>query len=509
MLVRAALGAGSGRLRRLLIVENLTLALVGGAIGVLVAFAGLKLLVGFAAQLSPRASEIRVDGVVLAVGLATSVVVAIALSFVPRIGGPRALATSLAPTGHRATLGHGRQRVQRLLVVAQVAACVVLLAGAGLLVRTLTKLDSVETGVHADHLLAMDMPLEGDLLREIMKQPENLAKYERIRDRVAALPGVEIASLGIAAPLRNSIMGSEIKAEGRAVDPNRTTPHGAIKTVDPKYFAAAAIPLLKGRAFETTDRRGTALVVVLSQGFAKQLFGDEDPIGRRVAWTGDVLRFTPFSSEWRTVVGVVGDTRDRGLDSDPTPTMYEPFAQELVLGGTLVVRTTSDPTLLQSTITRVIHELFPRQLIENVATLEQIRDETVAPRRLNALFIASFGALAFVIAMVGIAGVLAFSVSSRTSEIGIRMSLGADAGRVRRMVLGEGGVLLAAGLAFGLTGALFATRLLRGLLFGITPHDPMTLGAVAFVLAAVGVAACWLPAARAARVDPATALRAE
>ncbi|MGE5099053.1 MAG: FtsX-like permease family protein, partial [Deltaproteobacteria bacterium] len=198
-----------------------------------------------------------------------------------------------------------------------------------------------------------------------------------------------------------------------------------------------------------------------------------------------------------------------GLDGDLTPTMYEPFAQEFIVGATLVVRTTSDPTLIQPTIARVVHELSPQQLIENVATLDQIRGEAVAQRRLNAMFIAAFGALAFVIAMVGIAGVLAFSVSSRTAEIGIRMSLGADAARVRRMVLGEGGVLLVTGLVVGLTGALFASQLLRGFLFGITPHDPTTLGTVALVLAAVGVAACWLPAARAARVDPATALRAE
>jgi putative ABC transport system permease protein len=511
MHVRAALGAGSARLRRLLLVENLALALIGGAIGVLVAFAGLKQLVAYAAQLSPRAHEIRVDGVVLAVGLATSVAVAIVLSFVPRIGGDRSLGTSLAPTGggRRTTLGRGRQRVQQSLVVAQVAACVVLLTGAGLLVRTLTKLASVETGVRADHVLTLELPLDGDILREIMKQPENLAKYERIRDRVAALPGVEIASLGVAAPLRASLMELDVKAEDRAVASNRATPHGAVRTVDTKYFTAAAIPLLKGRAFDATDRRGTALVVVLNQTIAKQLFGDDDPIGRRVAMTGEVLKFTPFSGDWRTVVGVVGDTRDHGLDSDPTPTMYEPFAQELIFSATLIVRTTSDPSVLQPTIIRAIRELFPRQLIEHVATVEQIRDETVAPRRLNAMFIAAFGGLAFVIAMVGIAGVLAFSVSSRTAEIGIRMSLGADAGRVRRMVLGEGGVLLAAGLVVGLTGALFAARLLRGLLFGVTPHDPTTLGAVAVVLTAVGVAACWLPAARAARVDPATALRAE
>ncbi|MDB4873786.1 MAG: permease [Gemmatimonadetes bacterium] len=511
MLVRAALGAGTARLRRLLLVENLALALIGGAIGVLVAFAGLKLMAAFAAQLSPRASEIRVDGVVLAVGLATSVAVAVALSFIPRIGGQRGLALPLAPTGggRRTTLGRGRQRFQQSLVIAQVAACAVLLTGAGLLVRTLGKLQSVETGVRADHVLTVDLPLQGDLMREVMKQPENLAKYELIRDRVAALPGVDIAALGVAAPLRSSMFEADIKAEGRAVPPNRATPHAAVRMVDPKYFAAAGIPVLGGRGFETTDRRGTALVVVLSQAFAKQLFGDADPIGRRVAMTGDVLRFSPFSGDWRTVVGVAGDTRDHGLDNDATLTMYEPFAQDLIVNGALVVRTSSDPTVLQPAILRAIADAFPRQLIEHVATVEQIRDETVAPRRLNALFIALFGTLAFLIAMVGIAGVLAFSVSSRRAEIGIRMSLGADAARVRRMVLGEGGVLLAAGLVVGLTGALFATRLLRGMLFGITPHDPATLGAVALVLAAVGVAACWLPAARAARVDPAVALRAD
>jgi ABC-type antimicrobial peptide transport system permease subunit len=250
-------------------------------------------------------------------------------------------------------------------------------------------------------------------------------------------------------------------------------------------------------------------VVVLNESFAKQLFGDQDPIGRRVAWTGELLKVTPFTDEWRTVIGVVGDTRDGGLENDPTPTMFHPYAQTLVFGGALVVRTKADPVLLQPAIARAVREVSPRQLIEKVATLEQIRDENVAPRRLNAMFIAAFGGLAMVIAMVGIAGVLAFSVSSRTAEIGIRMSLGADAGRVHRMVLGEGGILLATGLAVGAVGAVFAARLLRGLLFGVTPNDPMTLGAVASMLAAVGLAACWLPAARAARVDPAVALRAE
>ncbi|HEX4683825.1 MAG TPA: ABC transporter permease, partial [Gemmatimonadaceae bacterium] len=511
MLVRAALGAGTARLRRLLIVENLTLALIGGVLGLFVAIAGVKLLVAFAAQFSPRASEIRVDGVVLATGFATSIAAALALAFMPRIGDGRSLAASLVPTagGRRITLGRGRQRLQHWLVVTQIAVCMVLLTGAGLLVRTLSKLDAVSTGVRVDHVLTMELPLGGDILREIFRQPQNLARYEEIRDRVAALPGVTVAAVGSNAPLRNAMMEMNVRADGRPQSPSEPTPHAALKTVDPRFFAASGIPLLAGRAFLPTDGRGTERVAIVNESFARSLFGNRDPIGQRIGFTGAMVKLTPFGEDWRTVVGVVGDTRDRGLDNDPVPSFYMPFSQEVIINAALVVRTSIDPALLQPQVVKTVRALYPRQMIEHVATLDQIRDESVAPRRLNALFIAAFGALAFVIAMVGIAGVLAFSVSSRTAEIGIRMSLGADARRVRTMILGEGGALLVAGVAIGFVGAYFAARLLRTLLFGITPHDPATLGVVALGLAAVGVAACWLPAARAARVDPAVALRAE
>jgi len=511
MLVRAALGAGRGRLRRLLLAENLTLSLIGAAVGVIVALAGLKLLVAFAAQFSPRAEEIRLDGVVLTVSLLTSIAAATALSFVPRIGGHRALAESLAPTagGRRMTLGRGRQRFQQSLVVAQIAVCMILLTGAGLLARTLVNLLSVETGVRTDHVLTVDLPLTGDLMKEIRKQPENLARYERIRDRVAALPGVQMAAVGAAPPLKNTVFDMDVKAENRPIEPGKVTPHLSVRSVDPSYFATAGIPLVAGRPFATTDRAGSEKVVVLNRAAARKLFGEDNPVGQRVAFTGAVLKFTPFTDAWRTVVGVAGDTRDDGVDSDPVATLYQPFAQEVIVNGTLVVRTTAEPSVVQPMVVRAIHDIAPTQLIEKIRTVEQIRDETVSPRRLNAMFIAAFGGLAFAIAMVGIAAVLAFSVSARTAEIGIRMSLGADAPRVRRMILGEGGVLLVAGVAIGVVGSLVTSRALSGLLFGITPHDPTTIGAVALVLAAVGVSACWLPAARAARVDPAVALRAE
>jgi predicted permease len=366
-------------------------------------------------------------------------------------------------------------------------------------------LQSVETGVTAEHALTLEIPIDD----ESMAQPEKLGRYERIRDRIASLPGVETVALGSSVPLRNTQFVLEVKAEGRPVEPGEATPRATYKTADPSYFRAAGIPLVSGREFTTTDRRDAARVVILNSSLAQRLFPDQDPIGRRVAWTGDVLDFIPVSGDWRTVVGVVGDTRDSGLDSAPTPTVFQPFAQEELFAGTLVIRSSTDPGQLAPSVVRAIRELDPQQLIENVATLEAVRDETVAPRRVNALLIASFGTLAMLIAVVGIAGVLAFSVSARTAEFGIRMSVGADAARVRRMVLGEGGVLLVAGLAVGVLGALLASRLLRGLLFGVAPHDPVTLVAVNIILLTVGVLACWIPAERAARVDPGVALRTE
>jgi predicted permease len=286
-------------------------------------------------------------------------------------------------------------------------------------------------------------------------------------------------------------------------------PHAEGRTASPGYFETAGIPLLEGRDFATTDRAGSPLVVILNRTLADRLFPGESPIGRRVAWTGEVLKFIGVSGDWRTVVGVVGDTKDGGLDAARVPALFAPFAQAEVFGSTLVLQTAGDPAALAGQVTKAVRQVAPDQPIEKVLTLDQIRDESVAPRRLNALLVASFGLLALVIAAVGIAGVLAFSVSARTNEIGIRMALGADAGQVRRMILGEGGVLLASGLALGLAGGLILSRLIRGLLFGVEPYDPITLVIVVAVMAAIGLAASGVPAMRAARVAPGIAIRAD
>jgi putative ABC transport system permease protein len=249
-------------------------------------------------------------------------------------------------------------------------------------------------------------------------------------------------------------------------------------------------------------------VVIINQTLADKLFPDEDPIGKRIAWTGEVLKFSPISGDWRTIVGVVGRTQDGGLDAAPRAVMFEPFAQELALGGGLVIRADSNVSALTAAATRIVHRIAPTVPIERVLTVAQIKDQSVAPRRLNAMLISMFGVLAVIIATVGIAGVLAFSVSARTNEIGIRMSLGADRGRVERMILWEGGLLLVIGLALGMSGAFLAAGAIRGLLFGVAPHDPVTFVGVAATMAAIGIIACWIPALRAARIDPAVAMRA-
>jgi predicted permease len=504
LVIRSAVGAGAGRLRRLLLAENLVLALVGSALGMVVAFGGVGMLTSLAARYSPRATEIRVDGVVLGFTLALAVLVAVILSYAPKLVRETALGAWLAGAG-KSSASSRRQRLQRGLVVAQVAVSVVLLTGAGLLTRTMARLAEVDTGFDAaDEVLTMEVPVdEGG-----RSAADQVALYQRMRSELAGLPGVTEVGVGSTMPLRNSGFQLQVKAEGRPLAPGEPMPRADYRTASPEYFRAAGIPLVAGREFAATDGRDAPLVAILNRTLAERLFPGVDPVGRRVAWTGDVLRFIPVSGDWRTVIGVVGDTKDDGLDGGSRPVMFQPLAQG-IFGGGLVIRAQSDAAAMAPAATRLVRAIVPRSPIENVLTVSQIRSESVAPRRLNAVLVASFGGLAVIIAAVGIAGVLAFSVSARTNEIGIRMSLGAASARVQRMILAEGGVLLVAGLVLGLVGSVLATRLIQGLLYGVAPHDPMTLGSVAALMAAVGVGACWIPAVRAARIDPGIAIRAQ
>jgi putative ABC transport system permease protein len=520
LVVRAALGAGVARLRRLLLVENLVLTLLGAVFGVVIALVGVRLLVSLAARYSPRASEIRLDGVVLGFTLALSLVLALLLAFIASLPREGTLASWISAGARRMSGSLRKQRLQRGLVVSQVAVSVVLLAGAGLLTRTMIRLSEVDSGLRTEEVLAMDVPLlqlsggpSGGTdpmawFRHIMElDVAAKEQYERMRSEIRALPGVNEAGLGSSIPLAASMMTFDVKAEGQALAVGEAMPRADVRTASPEYFRASGIPLLLGREFTSTDRDGSGLVVIVNKTFADTFFPGEDPIGKRIAWTGPLLKLSPISGDWRTIVGVSGNTRDGGLDAEPRASVFMPFAQMLSIGGALVIRADSNAPGLVAAATRIVHRIAPAAPIVKVLTVAQIKDQSVSPRRLNAELISSFGILALIIAAVGIAGVLAFSVSARTTEIGIRMSLGADRGRVQRMILGEGGVLLALGLVLGVAAAWFASGLIRGLLFGVAPHDPVTLAGVAGLMAAIGVLACWIPARRASRIDPAIAMR--
>lgn len=503
MTVRAALGAGTSRLRKLLLAENLVLAGGGALFGLLVAFAGVGTLSRFIARFSPRADEIQVDWMVLAFTALLAVIIAFLLSFAPRVGNEQSLSAGLA-AGSLKTSGSGRRkRLQQALVVTQVAVSVVLLSGAGLLVRSMQRLAAVDPGLNPKNVLTMEVPLDFTAVTDFAKAGQ---RYEEMQRALTTLPGVELVGLGSTIPLRASQILLEMKAEGRTTE-DGPTPSAEYRTADPGYFRASGIPLLKGREFAAGDVPTSEKVVILNKTLADRLFPTSDPIGRRVAWTGDVLRFIGVSGDWRTVVGVMNNTKDGGLDAPPLPVAFLPVAQAEFPPGGLVIRSAVDPTGLSTAARAIVRSIAPDQPIENVMSLEAVRDESVGPRRLNALLLGGFGILALVIASIGIAAVLAFNVSARTNEIGIRMALGAAPSRVTAMILKEGGLLVGLGLAVGVAGSLALSRSIEGLLFGVTARDPFTLLAVAGTMIAIGLVACWVPAARASRIDPSEALR--
>jgi predicted permease len=507
LVARAALGAGAGRLRRLLLAENL---LTPGRRWHRDRRRGVGLLISLVDRYSARAGEIRLDAAALAFTFLMSVALAVLLSLMASLPKEGAFASMISAGGRRISGSLKRQRLQRGLVVAQVAVSVILLAGAGLLTRTMMQLSQVETGLRTEEILTMEVPLlELATLRVPGADAAAKDQYDRMLREIRALPSVLDVGLGGTAPLRRSSVLLEVKAEGKALAVGEAVPRAELRTANPEYFGAAGIPIVRGRAFAPTDQAGSGPVAIINQTLADRFFPDEDPVGKRIAWTGELLRFTPLQKDWRTIVGVARNTQDGGLDTQSRPVMFMPFAQFPAIGGGFVIRAERNAAGLAPAVTRIVRGIAPKALIENVMTVAQIKDESVAPRRVNAALVSSFSLLAVIIAAVGIAGVLAFSVSARTTEIGIRMSLGADGGMVQRMILKEGSVLLATGLGAGIAGAFFAAQVIRGLLFGVTPHDPLTLLGVALMMSAIGLCACWIPALRAARIDPAITMRSQ
>jgi len=500
--VRAALGASTGALRRTLLAESLVLCGAGAALGVAIAWPMVAVLARYAARFSVRALDLSVDATLLWVGVGLALIAAVLLAFVPRLPSAES-SNGFGLSNGSVRITSGTNRRLRLFAVTQIAASFLLLAGAGTLLTTLFALQRARTGMSTRNVLALHVPVNYE-----RPPAQSLPLYKEAVRRIKALPGVEQVAVGTLVPWREAgaFFAAQFTVEGYAKADGEEDPRGQFRTVSPGFFASLGVPILAGRDFNDNDRNDSEKVVIVSQSLAQRLFPNQDAVNRKLLWTDPVMKFIGVSTAGRRIVGVTADIDDENVIPNPTMTVYHPIDQEIG-GGRLFVHSQTDPYALVAPITKIIRDLSPEQPVERATTLDDVRAEVLAPDRLNALVFGVFAAVALTIAVVGVAGVLAFSVSARTNEIGIRMSLGADSARVQRMILWEGGMLLIGGLLIGVIGAVSGTHFIRGLLFGIEPNDPITLVGVAAAMAVVGVAACWVPALRAAKIDPAVAIR--
>lgn len=500
--LRAALGAGRGRILRQLLTESALLTAIGAALGLGLAAAGLDLLVAFAARLTPRAYEVQLDGAVLLFTLGVSIVTCLAFGLAPALAQRENLVAALKDGGAQSTPGGVQRRLRAVLVVAQVAVSFVLLCGAGLMLRSFEKLQSVNPGFDPERVLVIPMSANPS------KYP-NADAFRNLSlnllDKVKGEPGVLSAAMASTYPLnpRGITFGPfnrNMRIEGREAAEGELPPRGDYRVVSPDYFATIRLPLMRGRLFTEMDHQDSEQVAVINQSTAQHLWRDEDPIGRRISFDN--------GSTWITVVGIVGDVRQYGLDRAATDEVYRPVRQA---GGTsnLLVRTSAEPAGMVAQLRRAVHSVDADLAINNVVTLDAVRSESLASPRLTTLLLGLFAALALAITAAGIAGVMALAVTQRRHEIGVRMALGATSAGLLRMLVGRGMMLVGAGLAIGLMGAAALAKAMSSLLYDVAPWDPLTYAAVAGVLGAAAVAACYMPARRITDIDPMIALRSE
>jgi predicted permease len=504
--VRAALGASASALRRTLLAESLLLCGTGAILGVVIARPMVAVLSQYAARFSVRALDVTVDASLLWVGVSLALAAAALLAFVPRLPSAEAsTGPSLSNGSLRITSGtNGRLR---LFAVTQIAASFVLLAGAGMLLATLFALQAAATGFNMSNVLAVNVPVIS-----YERDPKELAVfYREAMRRIAELPGVERVAVGTAVPWRDAGIfgpGFQFSVEGYAKADGEEDPRARFRTVSPGFFAALGVPIIAGRDFTDADRHDTEPVVIVSQSVAQRMFPTQEALNRRFMWTDPVMEFIEVSTGPRRIIGVAADVDDENIVPGPAMTVYHPVEQEIG-GGRLFVHARTDPYALVPPITEIIRELAPDQPVERAATLEDVRAEVLAPDRLNALVFGGFAAVALTIAVVGVAGVLAFSVSARTREFGIRLAIGSAPRHLLARVLGEGAVIAGAGIAAGAAGGLALAGLAGGYIPDIRiPGALPTVGA-ATILVAAAILASLVPAARASRVDVIQALRSE
>jgi predicted permease len=494
MAIRAALGASRWRVVRQLLTESLLLAISGGAAGLLLAWWGVELLLKIAPDNLPRAYDIRLDTPVAGFTLLVSLLTGIVFGLLPALQASKINLTATLKEGGRDAAGLLRRRLRGFLVVGEVALAFVLLIGAGLLIRSFARLTEVDPGIDPRGVLTMEIALPFAKYSD----GRSLAFFQQTLERLRALPGVEAAATVNPLPLSGAGASVGFPIEGR---PTSLTFTAGMRTISPGFFKTFRVPLIKGRLIAESDGAKAPLVVVVNESLARQYFANEDPLGKQII-TNNITR---------VIVGVVGDVKHSALDEEAKPEMYFPLAQAIFppIFMSLAVRTSGDPMQMVAAVRGQVWAVDKDIPISNIETMERLMAKSVAPRRFNLLPLSVFALVGLALAGVGLYGVMSYTVTQRTHEIGVRMALGANRDDVLRLVIGEGMKLALIGVSLGLGGALALTRLLKALLFDVSATDPLTFIVIAAVLIIVALVACWIPARRAASMDPLVSLRVE
>jgi putative ABC transport system permease protein len=500
--IRAALGAGRARIIRQLLTESLLLAIIGGLLGVLLAVWGAHLMLKLAPDTIPRLSQIGIDGRALGWTALVSLLTGVLFGLAPAWQSARlSLNEALKEGGRGATESPGKRRWRNLLVVVELALAVMLLISAGLLVKSFWRLQQVDPGINTERVLTMRIAPRGQRYAE---PRQVLTLYERLLGQAQALPGVRAAALSNSLPPDSAGGSDGFTIEGQPLGPNQSPPVAYVITVSPDYFRALDLPLLQGRYLTATDSGEAPRVMVINETLRRRFFPNENPIGKRINRGND------REPSWTEIVGVVGDAKYNGLADEAQPAFYQPLTQLQSWSVFLSIKTeAADPLSLVAAVRNEIKSLDGELPVSQVRTLEDRFDAAVAQPRFRTTLIGLFAALALVLAAVGIYGVISYSMAQRTHEIGVRMALGAQTGDVLKLVLKQGAVLAGGGVLLGLGASFALTGLLKKLLFNVSATDWPTFGAIALLLTAVALLACYIPARRTTKVNPLVALRTE
>ncbi len=507
--VRVAMGAGRGRLVRQLLVESGLLGLIGGAIGLFVAFAGVRGLVVLAVKTLPRAREVSLDRTVLLFTLGISLISGILFGIAPALAAMKTnLNETLKENSRSESSSRGHRRIRDVFVIAQMALALLLVVGSGLLIRSFVRARETDPGFRPENTIAFSISLSGSQYEQMSR---TMTFFEQLSAKTRALPGVASVGESTDLPL-NSVWFHTTTMEGHEAAQANGVPTTSHTLVNGDYFQTLGVPLVRGRFFNDAEMNGKENVVIISDGMAKRYWPGEDPIGHRLKWGA-----AGSKNRWLTIVGIVGDVKQGALDAATKPHTYEPFlhlcqgpyAFPLCTSRNILVRSTVPPAGLMPTVRNIVQQMDPDQPIGRVNLLEDVVSASLAPRRFNTWLLAVFGGAALLLAAIGVYGVISYSVAQQTRELGVRLALGAQPGNILGLVLRRGLTLAAIGLVVGIGASLAATRLMASLLYDVSATDPLTFATVGALLVVVALAACWIPARRAMRVDPVIALRCD